>query len=209
MSELGKHYPPTGNCALEMQVTRIRKEMRAGRKADTLIMQLFASVRQRAIQMFSRLCPVCGMDDLLGEARLRLLRDWMSLEHSERFWEINFSTCFERVILDTARFYERLENDKRRDRPELPDGNDWLDCVPGRLPSVEQEAYEHMLMDGIEEALTDREWRAFVMFFMEEHHQAEIAKPLEVTDRTVRHYLSRAREKARPVAERFALGVPA
>ncbi len=141
------------------------------------------------------LLPACSREDKEDCARsvlVEMTRLIQIMDASKEFWEVNFTTCLERLCSNCAHKYRRFSSHELRLEAfeEEGEGNR-LEQIPDNRGLTPQQRIE------LREALTllkDHE-RTAVLLTAEGLTQQQIAEFCGVTDKTVRNWLRSAKER--------------
>jgi RNA polymerase sigma factor (sigma-70 family) len=180
----------------ETLVYFLREKHRRGEKHDAaeiaeLIVRRINGHLYRQITA-QRLRSAQRRDDCIQDMVSTLWLDLFDLSARSQFWEVRFWTCLQRRLSNTLKKYQTTDRNEVTPEPltdgeghETPLMDTW--AAPQKLsPQDRVEIREALAL------LTERERKAFYLFYYEDWTQAEIASHLQVTDRTIRNLLGHA-----------------
>jgi len=118
----------------------------------------------------------------------------MSRDPAHEFWEVRFGVCLKRRLIDVITRHRRVaEHEVVLTADEADVGmDDPIERIPdlAALPP-EMAAMARLALDSLAEPLRT----AFYLYVREGWTEEKIARALNCTSRTVRNYLSRARDR--------------
>lgn len=135
------------------------------------------------------------IEECMRDLQVQMLQDLFNESRGTEFWEIRFWLCLKRRLLNTIRHYRILtENEVNADDSQDDEGNsvNFFDKVANSTsmsPQLIAEARQALRQ------LPDLVCKAFLLYHYYDFSQEEIAEHFQVTDRTVRNWLTRAHQK--------------
>lgn len=135
------------------------------------------------------------LDDCKRDVQVQMLQDLFNTSRGCEFWEIRFWLCLKRRLLNIVRKYRGIAEAEFVPNPiEDAEGHttDYFDNI---TTSDAISPQDHAEVREALRLLPEQERRAFVLYHYEDWSQEQIAAALEVTDRTVRNFLTRAQKR--------------
>lgn len=199
-----RDYQQPGCPRLETLVYFVRSCARSGR-ADEAWRIVEILTRRVTPTITNRLARVYGIsrdqvDDLYEDVIGDLYEEWVSDEPAHEFWEVRFSVCLERKVIDAIKRHRRIRENEITLAVVSEEGAamDPLEQMPD-LAALDPEmaATVRAALDSLPEPLRTAFFMAEFGGFTEE----AIAEHLGVTSRTIRNYLVRVRKLLEPWRE--------
>jgi RNA polymerase sigma factor (sigma-70 family) len=183
---------------LESMVYWIRALCRRGRRDDAWrIAEILTRRIDRTVMQY--LNRVYGLsrdqrEEIVDELVVLLYEEWMSMDAAHEFWEVRFGVCLKRKLIDVIMRHRRVV--EHEVVLSAQDGEDGTTDAIERMPDLsalppETAAMARVALDSLTEPLRT----AFYLHVREGWTEERIARALNCTSRTVRNYLSRARDR--------------
>jgi RNA polymerase sigma factor (sigma-70 family) len=159
-----------------------------------LLVERSASFVYRQVKVWKSLTE-SQRDDCTADVTSQMWLDLFNLRASCEFWEIRFWLCLRRRVLNSIQKYRVLNENEYQPQPLIgPDGQE-SDAVE-KIPAPEYFSPElQILMQDALSSLPDKERQVYVLYYLHQWTQDEIAQSLHMTDRTVRNVLGRANKR--------------
>lgn len=135
------------------------------------------------------------VEECKRDIQVQMLQDLFNTSQSAEFWEIRFWLCLKRRLLNIVKKYRVIsETEVTTANVSDEEGKteDFFDRVAGA------ELIPHQVRVEARQALRELpelERKAYILYHYEDYSQEQIAADFNVTDRTVRNWLTRANQR--------------
>ncbi|NUQ69228.1 MAG: helix-turn-helix domain-containing protein [Chthonomonadales bacterium] len=173
--------PEAGVCAF-----RIAYVMGLTGVSDQIVEALLYKCVPYILRRLPRYGVMYALEDIRSDLAVVLIEQWRRTDSCQEFWEVRFWHCLGLRIRDVVRPYCRF-GERDADGPSpFPET---LQSMPSAV-NVEEEAIHRVMLDGLPDNLR----RAVVLRHRHGYTEGEIARRMGVTSRTIRNWLTKARE---------------